>query len=89
MSKESAQLFFERFKEDETFRRSLENAPDDNARREIRKREGFDFTREEIQQVMDEPLELSNGDLEAVAGGLDNEPSSSENSESAAAAAAV
>jgi predicted ribosomally synthesized peptide with nif11-like leader len=89
MSMESARLFFKRFKEDETFRCSLENAHDDNARRDIRKREGFDFTREEIQQVMSEPLELNNGDLEAVAGGFDDEPSSSGNSEAAAAAAAV
>ena len=87
MSMGSAQLFFKRFKEDETFRGSLENAPDDNARREVRKREGFDFTREEIQQVMNEPLELNNGDLDAVAGGTENEPSSSGDSGAAAAAA--
>jgi predicted ribosomally synthesized peptide with nif11-like leader len=86
---ESARLFFKRFKEDETFRCSLENAPDDNARREIRKREGFDFTREEIQQLMSEPLELNNGDLDAVSGGLDTADTSSSDSSEAAAAAAV
>jgi len=83
----SARLFFKRFKEDDAFRSILENAPDDSTRQEIRNREGYDFTREEIQLVMNEPLELDFEDLEAVAGGQDVDPSPSGTPEGVAAAA--
>jgi predicted ribosomally synthesized peptide with nif11-like leader len=87
MSLISARLFLKRFKEDEAFRRILENASDDSARRDIRNLDGFDFTREEIQLVMNEPRELDTEELEAVAGGGDTDPSSSGSPEGAAAAA--
>ncbi len=72
MSVESAKAFMEKFKSDDAFRAQLENAPSDEARKQIVKDAGFEFTAEEIKQVTPDELhpgKLSEADLEAVAGG--------------------
>lgn len=70
MSLRSAELFLKKFKEDDDFRHSIENASNDDERRKIKKDHGFDFTKEEISALLrQEPAELSSSDLESIAGG--------------------
>jgi len=74
MSLESAALFLTRFNEDEDFRSKIESATNEEIRNDILKKEGFSFTQEELKHVCAQPHELSNGDLDAVAGGINNPP---------------
>ncbi len=66
MSIESAKAFLERIKTDEDFRKSVGEIATLEERMEFSKGAGFDFTKEEITTLKDE---LSEGDLDAVAGG--------------------
>ena len=84
MSIESAEKFFRRFKNDSKFYSSLKNASDDEARRKLIEAEGYDFSKDEIKHVMCLPIELTNGDLEAVAGGVGEDPPPSSTSAAAA-----
>ncbi len=98
MSIESARAFFKRFNEDEAFRASLESSNCKEGRAGIIKQAGYDFTEDEINEVMSEPQELDLDDLEAVAGGVGGDSSDTDSnsdddddggSSSSAAAAAV
>ncbi len=66
MSIESAKAFFEKMKTDEDFRKecSEQSSPED--RMKFAKENGFDFSKEDIEQVKSE---LSDEELEGAAGG--------------------
>ena len=66
MSIESAKAFIDRMKKDEAFAKKVMAIQDAEARMELVKAEGFDFTATEL-----EPLhgELSDDELDMVAGG--------------------
>ena len=66
MSIESAKAFLERVKNDEDFRKELEAQASAEERIKFVKAQGFDFTKEEIDSQKEE---LSDEELEAVAGG--------------------
>lgn len=66
MSIESAKAFLERVKNDEDFRKELEEQASAEERIKFVKAQGFDFTKEEIDSHKEE---LSDGELESVAGG--------------------
>ena len=66
MTIESAKEFLEKVKTDEEFADRIRKATSREKRREIARSEGFDFTPEEIKNATDE---LSEEDLDAVAGG--------------------
>ncbi len=72
MSVESAKAFLVKLSSDENFRNQLLGAPDDAARQEIAKANGFEFTKAELQEVtgLDPDKELSAQDLDQVAGGM-------------------
>ncbi len=70
MSVESAKAFVEKFNADEAFRKSLDDAADDAARQQAAKDAGFDFTKDDLKTVTGEKKgELSEAELESVAGG--------------------
>ncbi len=72
MSVKSAKEFLEKVKSDDDFRKSLENAASDEARKALVKKRGFDFTKEELKEAAGTsggPQKISEEDLEAVAGG--------------------
>ncbi len=66
MSIESAKAFLERVKDDEDFRKELEEQATVEERIKFAKAQGFDFTKEEIDSLTDE---LSDDQLDAVAAG--------------------
>ncbi len=66
MSIESAKAFLERVKDDEDFRKELEEQASAEERIKFAKAQGFDFTKEEIDSLKDE---LSDDQMDAVAGG--------------------
>ena len=66
MSIESAKAFLERVKNDEDFRKELEEQASAEERLNIAKAQGFDFTKEEINSLKEE---LSDDELDMVAGG--------------------
>jgi len=66
MSAESVKLFVEKIKTDEEFAKKLKGFEDASARKAFVKEAGFDFTDEEVKQIQGE---LSDEDLDAVAGG--------------------
>jgi predicted ribosomally synthesized peptide with nif11-like leader len=66
MSIESAKAFLERVKNDEDFRKELEEQASAAERIKFVKAQGFDFTKEEIDSHKEE---LSDEELEEVAGG--------------------
>lgn len=66
MSIESASAFLHRVKTDEAWREALEGAGGKDERLAMTMAEGFDFTEEELSLAK---RELSDEDLEAVAGG--------------------
>jgi len=74
MSLESAAKFISRYNDDAEFRAKFDSAHDEEARNEIIRSEGFSFTKEELKHVYSQPTELSNGDLDAVAGGVTQDP---------------
>lgn len=68
MSVVSAKAFIEKVKNDEDFKKKLGELKDGQARMEYVKKEGFDFTKEEILKVKEEEG-LSDEELDNVAGG--------------------
>ncbi len=66
MSIESAKAFLERVENDEDFKKELEGQASVEERIAFAKAQGFDFSKEEIQQVHDS---LSEEALDVVAGG--------------------
>ena len=66
MSIESAKAFLERVENDEDFRKELVDRTSAEERMKFAKAQGFDFIKEEIDSLKDE---LSDDDLDAVAGG--------------------
>lgn len=72
MSIESAKKLIQKMGTDAAFRDSLKNASDDKARHEIAVKHGFDCTRAEVESLLPgghNAGEISDADLEAVAGG--------------------
>jgi predicted ribosomally synthesized peptide with nif11-like leader len=72
MSLESAKEFLKKVSEDNEFKNQLSSAPDKNARMELIKSEGFDFTEEEYEKAKSDIIESEMLDpdmLENVAGG--------------------
>ena len=69
MSLQSAKAFLKKVGEDEEFKKLLEKAENDNERQKIVKDAGFDFTKEELKEAISGSGELSDEDLEKVAGG--------------------
>ncbi len=67
MSIESAKAFLERIKSDEDFRKSGEGIATLEERMHYTKRAGFDFTKDEIENLLNE--ELTPRELEQVAAG--------------------
>lgn len=65
MSVESAKAFIEKMKTDEGFAKKIKECSDNEARMAFAKESGFNFTVEEIKLEG----ELSDDDLDAVAGG--------------------
>lgn len=77
MSIKSARAFYERVVTDEPFRSQLQNAPGDDERRAIVQAAGYNFTHEEWQATTKQmqesdaiDMELSDVELEEVAGGV-------------------
>ena len=68
MSVESAKEFLKKLAKDEAFKKSIESASDEE-KQKIVKEAGFDFTKDEIKEVVGGSSELSDADLEKVAGG--------------------
>ncbi len=72
MSVESAKKFLEMVKCDEDFRKALEDAPSDDARKALVEGKGFDFTKAELKDaagIGGGPQKIGEEDLQAVAGG--------------------
>lgn len=71
MSVENAKKLLEKIKSDPAFRKELEGAPDDAARKKIAQAHGFDCTRAEFESLLPggSSEEISEAELEAVAGG--------------------
>jgi len=69
MSVESAKNFLKKLTSDEEFKKSIENAASDEDRQKVVKDAGFEFTKAEIKEVVGSNSELSDADLEKVAGG--------------------
>ena len=70
MSIESAKEFLKKLAKDEVFRKSLENASSDEERKKIVKDTGFYFTKDDLEELAAQVSgELSDGELEQVAGG--------------------
>jgi predicted ribosomally synthesized peptide with nif11-like leader len=67
MSIESAKAFLERVKNDEDFRKESEGQASVEERIKFAKAQGFDFTKDEIQEMHDS---LTEEELDAVAGGF-------------------
>ena len=67
MTIESAKAFIERMKNDKEFAKKVKECKDTEERMEFVKAEGFDFTREEIKEVVGD--KLTDDDLDSVVGG--------------------
>jgi predicted ribosomally synthesized peptide with nif11-like leader len=72
MSVESAKKFIERLASDAEFRTQVESAADPVAKKKLVQEAGFDFDMADIAAVLPESAggELSDAELEGVAGGL-------------------
>ncbi len=66
MSIESARAFLERIRKDENFRSRVGEKETAEQRMEFVRSEGFDFAKEELDEVQSE---LGDSELDAVAGG--------------------
>lgn len=66
MSIQSGKAFVERMKNDEDFRKKVNECKDHDSRTAYVKKEGFDFTADELKKVAGE---LSEESLDAVVGG--------------------
>ncbi len=91
MSVQSAKDFVAKVKEDKSLADSLGSAADDDARRKIAADAGFDFTRAEMKEALSEgnSKQLSDADLDTVAGGSSATWVSTGTSAAVGAAAAV
>ena len=69
MSVQDAKNFLKKYSKDGDFRSKLEAAASDDDRKKMAKDAGFDFTQAELKEVMGASAELSDDDLEKVAGG--------------------
>jgi predicted ribosomally synthesized peptide with nif11-like leader len=69
MSVESAKAFLAKFNSDSDFRAKLEGAGDAAATQAIVKEAGFEFSKAELKECAAASSELSDADLENVAGG--------------------
>ena len=71
MSVESVNAFIEKLNSDESFLNQIAGAGSDEARLQLAKEAGFEFSTEELTDVIDHfaSEELSEEELEAVAGG--------------------
>ncbi len=67
MSIESARAFLEKIRKDADFRKEVGEIATSEERLEFVKAKGFDFTREELDEVQ---AELGDKELDAVAGGV-------------------
>ena len=74
MSMEDARACIEKLEHDEAFRETIASAPEAE-RLELMRRGGFEFSRDEMRSVVRAQLEqeLSEDELEDVAGGLSGE----------------
>ncbi len=66
MSIESAKAFLEKVRNDEDFRKELEEQASAEARMQVAKAQGFDFTEKELDEVT---ADLGEDQLEGVSGG--------------------
>lgn len=69
MSVQNAKDFLKKYSNDGDFKSKLEAAASDDDRKKMVKAAGFDFTQAELKEVMGASAELSDDDLEKVAGG--------------------
>ncbi len=71
MSVQNAKDFVAKLQEDKSLAGSLESAADDDARRAIAAGAGFDFTKDEMKEALSAggSKQLSDDDLDTVAGG--------------------
>ena len=69
MSEEQLNAFLEKVKGDTTLQEKLNGAADSGAVVEIAKEAGFSITAEDIQSMQSATVELSDHELEQVAGG--------------------
>ena len=69
MSEEQLKAFLEKVKGDTSLQEKLKAAADSNAVVEIAKEAGFMISAEEIQSMQSESVELSDEELEGLAGG--------------------
>ena len=70
MSEEQLKAFLEKVKADTSLQEKLKAAADANAVVEIAKEAGFAITAEDIQSMQSATTELSDDELEGVAGGI-------------------
>ena len=74
MSRESAAAFLERLEGDEVLVERLRGCTMPEAERLVKEELGYDFTREEMQEVIFEKNpEITDEELEAVVGGVSND----------------
>ncbi len=69
MSVQAAKDFVAKIEGDKSLAGSLESAADDDARRKIAADAGFDFTKAEMREALSGSKQLSDEDLDTVAGG--------------------
>jgi predicted ribosomally synthesized peptide with nif11-like leader len=71
MSIDSAKNFLDKIQADAQFKQSIEDAADDDARRQLVKGAGFEFTKDELKEAAKglSKQELNEDELESVAGG--------------------
>jgi predicted ribosomally synthesized peptide with nif11-like leader len=69
MSIEQAQAFFEKVKNDQELQKRLSEAKDNESKLEIARQEGFEFDLEEAKKARETNEELSDEEMESVAGG--------------------
>jgi predicted ribosomally synthesized peptide with nif11-like leader len=71
MSKESAKKYLEKLEKDKAFDDKVSSAKDDETRWQIVKQAGFDFTKEELKDVIREQTggKLSEAELDKITGG--------------------
>ena len=69
MSEEQLKAFLEKVKSDAELQEKLKASADANAVVAIAKEAGFSITAEDIQSMQSATVELSDGELEQVAGG--------------------
>lgn len=77
MSSQAALAYVERIRTDAAFRQRVDRAPDDSARAQIARDAGFDVNPDDnptIVQALSAGIELTETELEKVAGGYSGPP---------------